>query len=132
MKKKGTRAIAIGFVFVCSFVLTEAAFAHHGTAAYDPSKQLTVRATMTEFEWANPHCELRFDVNDGKGNVQHWTVQAINPLMLSRFGWTRESLKPGDVVTVIFRPAKNGEMTGVLDKVVLANGQELPGKQPAN
>jgi hypothetical protein len=105
--------------------------AHHGEAAYDAAKTLTLRATMTEFEWANPHCELLFDVGDDKGNKQHWMVQAINPLMLTRYGWTRSSLKPGDMVTVVFHPAKNGEMTGLLDKVILANGRELAGRQSA-
>jgi Family of unknown function (DUF6152) len=105
------------------------ASAHHGEAAYEATKKLTVRATMTGFEWANPHCLLRFDVSDEKGNKQHWSVQAINPLMLSRYGWSSDSLKPGDMVTVVFRPAKNGDMVGILDKVVLANGRELFGRQ---
>jgi hypothetical protein len=111
------------------FLAPGPAIAHHGEAAYEATKKLTMRATMTEFEWANPHCLLRFDVSDDKGNKRHWIVQAINPLMLSRYGWTRDSLKPGDMVTVLFRPAKNGEMMGILDKVVLANGRELLGRQ---
>jgi hypothetical protein len=125
---KRFRALA----FLCSLFLFLApglALAHHGQAAYEPTKELTLRATMTDFEWANPHCQLRFNVSDEKGRVQHWSVQAINPLMLSRYGWTRATLKPGDTVTVVFHPAKNGDMTGVLDKVVLANGQELFGRQ---
>jgi hypothetical protein len=105
------------------------ALAHHGQAAYEPMKELTLRATITDFEWTNPHCQLRFDASDEKGHVQHWIVQAINPLMLSRYGWTRDTLKPGDSVTVVFHPAKNGDMTGILDKVVLANGQERFGRQ---
>lgn len=103
--------------------------AHHGQAAYETGKTVTVRATMTDFEWSNPHCELFFDVKDDRGSLHHWSVQAINPLMLSRYGWTRHSLQPGDMVTVVFHPAKNGEMTGILEKVVLANGRELPGRQ---
>ena len=113
------------------FLAPGLALAHHGEAAYDAAKILTLRATMTDFEWANPHCLLIFDANDDKGKVQHWTVQAINPLMLSRYGWTSGSLKHGDMVTVVFHPAKNGEMTGLLDKVILANGRELLGRQSA-
>jgi hypothetical protein len=111
------------------FLAPGPALAHHGEAAFDAAKKVTVRATMTDFEWANPHCQLFFNVSDDRGKVQHWSVQAINPLMLTRYGWSRDSLKPGDMVTVIFHPAKNGEMTGLLDKVVLANGRELPGRQ---
>ena len=111
------------------FLAPGLALAHHGEAAYDAAKTLTLRATMTDFEWANPHCQLFFDVIGSKGKVEHWSAQAINPLMLSRYGWSRDSLKPGDMVTVFLHPAKNGEMMGILDKVVLANGRELPGHQ---
>ena len=116
------------FVAFATFLFApRVALAHHGTTAYETTKKLTVRATMTEFDWENPHCHLHFDVNDGKRNAQHWTVEAINPLMLGRYGWTRESLKRGDMVTVVFRPAKNGAMIGILDKVILADGRELHG-----
>jgi hypothetical protein len=119
-----------GWATLCSadLLLAAPAFAHHGEAAYDAAKEVTVRATMTEFEWANPHCQLFFDASDNKGNKQHWIVLAINPLMLSRYGWTSSSLKPGDMVTVVFHPAKNGDLMGILDKVVLANGRELLGR----
>ena len=123
------------FLFVVSasgLSAPPAAQAHHGQAAYEPTKELTVRATMTEFEWANPHCLLRFDVSDDRGRVQHWMVQTISPLMLGRYGWTRSSLRPGDMVTIVFRPAKNGDMTGILDKVVLPGGQQLSGRYSEN
>lgn len=113
-----------------TFLLTpQTTLAHHGAAAYETTKRLTLRGTVTEFEWANPHCLLRFDASDDKGKEQHWAVQAISPLMLSRYGWTRSSLKPGDMVTVVFRPAKNGETTGILDKVILPDGRILSGRQ---
>src|ERR1700680_4719267 len=84
------------------FLAPGPAIAHHGEAAYEATKKLTVRASMTEFEWANPHCLLRFDVSDEKGNKQHWSVLAINPLMLSRYGWAGGSLKTGDMGTAVF------------------------------
>jgi Family of unknown function (DUF6152) len=131
LAKEGGRLnpVLVLAALVGSFIVPGLALAHHGEAAYETTKKLTVRATMTEFDWANPHCQLFFDVSDTKGKVEHWSVQAINPLMLSRYGWTRDSLKPGDMITVVFRPAKNGEMAGILDKVVLGNGRELPGHQ---
>jgi hypothetical protein len=127
MERRKTFAV-IFIALVASFLAPKAVLAHHGDAAYETNKTLSLRATVTEFDWTNPHCEVRFDVNGGRGTVQHWTVRALGPLMLSRYGWTKESLKMGQMVTVIFRPAKDGEMTGVLDKVVLADGQELSGK----
>ena len=101
--------------------------AHHGTAAYDYTKTLSLKATVTNFVWANPHCQIEFDVKDENGNAQRWIVEAFNPAMLQRDGWTkgRESMKPGDEVTISFHPSKNGEKVGILDKVVLAGGQIL-------
>jgi hypothetical protein len=128
MERRKTHLAIIFIALAVSFLAPKAVLAHHGDAAYEPTKTLSLHATVTEFDWTNPHCEVRFDVNNGRGNVQHWTVRALGPLMLSRYGWTKESLKTGQMVTVVFRPAKDGEMTGVLDKVVLANGQELSGK----
>ena len=102
-------------------------FAHHGTSAYDYSKTLTGKATISNFHWANPHCQIEFDFKDENGATQHWNIEAFNPAMLRRDGWTqgRESLKPGDEVTMSFHPAKNGMKVGILDKVVLADGQVL-------
>lgn len=113
-------ALALGLLAVCVPL-----FAHHGTAAYDYSKTLNVKATITEFKWANPHCQIEFDVKDDAGAAQHWIIEAFNPAMLRRDGWAqgRETFKPGDEVTISFHPAKNGMKVGILDKAVLANGQ---------
>jgi hypothetical protein len=102
-------------------------FAHHGTAAYDYTKTLSEKATITGFKWANPHCQIEFDFKDDAGAVEHWNIEAFNPAMLRRDGWTqgRESLKPGDEVTLSFHPAKNGMKVGILDKAVLADGTVL-------
>jgi hypothetical protein len=102
-------------------------FAHHGTAAYDYTKTLTEKATVTSFKWANPHCQIEFDFKDDAGAAEHWNIEAFNPAMLRREGWNlgRESLKPGDEVTMSFHPAKNGMKIGILDKVILADGTVL-------
>ena len=100
-------------------------FAHHGQAAYDLTKKLTVRGTVTDFTVTNPHAHFSFDVKDDKGKVQNWTMELSTPLMLMRTGWTRTILKPGDAVTVTFYPSKNGAGLGYLDNVVLADGTML-------
>ncbi len=102
-------------------------FAHHGTAAYDYSKTLTEKATITSFKWANPHCQIEFDFKDDGGAVEHWNIEAFNPAMLRREGWNlgRDSLKAGDEVTLSFHPAKNGMKVGILDRAVLADGTVL-------
>jgi hypothetical protein len=103
-------------------------FAHHGAAAYDTTKKITLKATVTEWFWANPHCFLKFDAKDDKGNVVHWAVEASNPADMVNLGWSKESFKPGDEVTVTFEPVKNGAPVGRIQQVVLANGQILKGR----
>jgi hypothetical protein len=131
MKREMFR-LFLGVACASLLFVPRVALAHHGEAAYEATKELTVRATVTEFTWANPHCMLRFDANDEKGRAQHWVVETISPLMLTRYGWTRSTLKPGDMVTVVFRPAKNGDATGILDKLILLNGQQLSGRFSEN
>jgi hypothetical protein len=105
--------------------------AHHGAAGYDMEKQLVMKATVMDWLWANPHCFLRFDATDDKGEVAHWTVEVSNPVDMTRRGWSKHSLNAGDQVTVTLRPAKNGAPVGQLLKVVLPNGQTLIGWNPA-
>ncbi len=116
---------AVLFAAVCAPLA-----AHHGFAAYDESKQLVMKATVTEWLWANPHCFLRFDAADDKGQVVHWAAEVSNPIDMTRRGWTKRTLNPGDHVTVTIRPAKNGAPIGQLLKVELPSGQSLVGWNP--
>ena len=101
--------------------------AHHGAAGYDMKKQLTMKGTVTQWLWANPHCFLKYDATDEKGTVEHWAVEVSNPADMIKRGWTLHSFKPGDEMTATVRPAKNGASVGQLLKVVLPNGQTLIG-----
>lgn len=112
-------------LFVSLFLMPVLGFAHHGTAAYDMTKLTTLKATITDFEYINPHVEIYFEVKDDKGQVQKWDAEAGNTLALHRHGWTSKSLKAGDVVTLIGNRAKNGSNVMHLQKVVLADGTEL-------
>ena len=105
--------------------------AHHGTAGYDMDKQLVMKATVTDWLWANPHCFLTFDTTDDKGATVRWTAEVSNPVDMTKRGWSRRILNPGDQITVTVRPAKNGAPVGQLLKVVLPNGQTLIGWNPA-
>jgi hypothetical protein len=100
-------------------------FAHHGTAAFDTTKKITVKATVTEWFWANPHCFMKFDAKDDKGNLVHWAAETSNPSDMVKLGWSKLTFKPGDEVTVTFIPVKNGLPVGRVQQVVLANGQIL-------
>src|ERR1700722_18901672 len=99
--------------------------AHHGNAAFDVGKRVTVTGTVTEWLWANPHCWLKVDVKDDKGNITHWVAETNNaPDMIER-GWSMRTFKPGDEVTLTVEPVKNGRPAGKVLEVVLPNGQKL-------
>jgi len=86
--------------------------AHHGAATFDTEKELTLKGTVTEWIWANPHCFLKFDAKDDTGTVRNWVVETQNPTTMSSRGWRRVSFKAGDPVTVALQPVKNGAPVG--------------------
>jgi hypothetical protein len=100
-------------------------WAHHGNAAYDDKNPITIKGTVTEFAWTNPHAQIYLDVKDDKGNVVHWSVETYSPGKLVRAGWTKDIVKVGDLVSINLIPAKNGSPVGFLHKLVLPNGKEL-------
>jgi hypothetical protein len=106
-------------------------FAHHGNSNFDTDKKLTLKATVTEWVWANPHCWLKFDTTDERGNVAHWIAETSNPADMTNLGgWTKQVFKPGDHVTVTLQPVKNGQPIGRVMQVVLASGQTLGTRIP--
>ena len=101
------------------------ALAHHSTAEYDMTALTSVKGTVTQFEWTNPHAYIHIDVKDDKGNMVEWTAELASLGMLSRVNWKRDTVKPGDEITIYGNRAKNGKTLMRLDKIVFANGQEL-------
>jgi Family of unknown function (DUF6152) len=87
-------------------------FAHHGNASYDSTKTVTVKGTVTDYIWSNPHVFLKVDAKDKNGNTSHWIIEAQNPLSQTEVGWTKNTFKPGDQVIVEVIPAKNGQPIG--------------------
>jgi hypothetical protein len=101
------------------------AWGHHSAAMFDASKQLDVTGTVKEFKWTNPHSWLLLESHDPAGKMVEFNVEANGPGYLVRQGWKRESLKPGDNVTITLNPMRDGSPGGNLVKAVLANGQQL-------
>lgn len=99
--------------------------AHHGAAALDTGREITLKGTVTEWIWSNPHCFLRFDAKDDTGTVRNWAVETQNPTTMTQRGWSRTSFKAGDEVTVTIEPVKNGQPVGRILTAVMANGQKL-------
>ena len=104
-------------------------FAHHGTGvAYETEKEVTLKGTVTEWMWSNPHCGILFDVTDDKGQVVHWGAELGNPHALSQAGMSKGVLKAGDKITITGHPARSGAPRMTLDQFVLADGRVLPKK----
>ena len=112
-------AIAVGLL-----TLSVPVFAHHGTAVLDTNKTLTMKGTVTEWDWSNPHCLLQFDIkNNEDGKIVHWIAETQNPAEMGSLGWGKASFKPGDEVTVALMPVKNGHPYGRIKQVVLPDGK---------
>jgi len=106
------------------------ASAHHGADTFATGKQVTLKGTVTEWIWANPHCFLRFDAKDDTGSVRNWVAETQNPVSMTARGLSRSMVKPGDQVTVTVEPAKNGEPVARLLSVVLPDGRTLVAAAP--
>jgi uncharacterized protein DUF6152 len=113
-------ALLFGLLTFCA-----PAFPHHGSAAYANAVVVFKDVTVTRFVWSNPHAIVMFDVKDDKGNVVHWAGEIGGPPAVSLLGWTRNSVQPGDVLTVYIWPAKSGRPVGRLNRIVFPDGKIL-------
>jgi hypothetical protein len=112
-------AAAISFL-----AMPRSADAHHGFAAFDTKTEVTLKGTVTDFHFVNPHCVVEFDVKDDKGEVRKWQGELTSANRLVPLGWRPNSLKAGDEVTITGYPGKNGAPAVWINKL-MSNGQVL-------
>jgi hypothetical protein len=104
------------------------ALAHHSFAAeYDPGKIVSLTGTVKKVEWTNPHSRMYLEVKDPKGAVTVWNFEFGSPNHLFRAGWTRNTVKEGDHVTIEGFAAKDGSHLAQTRQVTLADGKKVPG-----
>src|SRR5579863_8557147 len=120
-----TRAIPVFALAVGLLSVSMPLFAHHGTAVFDTDKTVTLKGSVTEWLWANPHCLLQFDVKNESGQTVHWIAETQNPAEMVSLGWGKTSLKPGDEISISLMPVKNGNPFGRVSMVVLPDGKTL-------
>ena len=118
------RLARIALSIATLLVVSVPTMAHHGNAAFE-SSQVTIRGTLTEWVWSNPHSFLLVDAKDDGGKLQHWRIEATAIPSLIDIGITKISFKPGDQVTVTVNPVKSGEPVGRVMNVVLPNGKKV-------
>jgi Family of unknown function (DUF6152) len=122
MKIALTLLAAVGLVTAAALPVA----AHHSFAAeYDAAKPVTLKGTVTRIEWTNPHARFYVDVKDPDGTVVSWNLELASPNVLVRQGWTRQSLKIGDEISVTGSSAKDGSKMANARNVTLANGKRV-------
>jgi hypothetical protein len=115
-------------VVTALFVISPVMFGHHGVSDYDVATVVTWHVTVAKFLFVNPHALLDFTRENDQDKIEQWQGELQSPNMLARKGhWTKDTVNAGDQITIVGCPSKNGAKTMLVRKVVLANGQELPG-----
>ena len=121
------KSIALAALAVA--VVPGLALAHHSYAAFDREHQVTINGTVLTWEWTNPHSHLQVSAPD-KGKPATWDLELSSPNILRSSGWTRESLKPGDKVTVLLYPRKDGIPGGNPITVTTGDGKVYGRQNP--
>lgn len=104
-----------------------AVLAHHSTAAYDLDRDQAIEGVVEEYHWANPHSWIKVRAPGEAGAATVWNIEFGSPSISIRTGWTPTTLKPGDRATFVFKPRKDGAMSGVLAVMILPDGRQLRG-----
>jgi hypothetical protein len=103
------------------------AMAHHSTAEFDYTQQLTIKGTVKEVQWTNPHSYIQLLVDGTGAEKVQWSVEIGSPSLNINLGWRKDSVKAGDVVSMLLSPARSGKPYGTLRLLTLADGRELKG-----
>ena len=103
------------------------AAAHHSTAEFDYTKQVTIKGTVKEVQWTNPHSYIQLIADGDAGEKIQWSVEIGSPSLNINMGWRKNSVKPGDMVTMLLSPARNGKPYGTLRVLTFPDGQKLEG-----
>ncbi len=109
---------------VALLVASASVFAHHSFSAFNTETEKTITGTVNRFEWTNPHTWVWVDVNEG-GKVVTWGVEGMSPNYLARRGWSKNTFKPGDKVSLTIRPMRDGSPGGMFVRGVLADGKPV-------
>ena len=126
MNARETRLILFA---ITVFLLSVPVLAHHGSAiSYETQleKAISMKGTVTEFVWKNPHCYILYNVKDANGKVVEWSAETSSPSsMTGEHGWSRTTVKAGDELTFTVLPSKVSTSAGLLYKLVAADGKVL-------
>jgi len=128
------RTLRALFLFLAAAALAAPPLAaHHGRGqTFDMKKQLTLKGTVSQVKWQNPHVLIFIDVADDAGKVVTWAFENSNVHTLATQGYNRNTLKVGQPITAVLNPAANGAPLGIIVKIVLADGREIMSRERGN
>ena len=121
---KGKKLVTLLAVFV-SLLPWIPAFAHHGTATYDFTHEVTVEGVVKDFQWSSPHSWVYLTVTNDKGEKEEWGGETGSPGTLARRGWSSHTFKPGDKIKMTGHAAKDGTKVMMLMKIQTPDGKEF-------
>lgn len=116
--------VRIGVVAVATLLLAGVGEAHHSGAIFEPERTITLSGTVREFQWTNPHCWIQLTVPASAGE-EEWSVEMGAPLQLYQGGWKPRTLKPGDEISVVVRPMRDGTHGGLFVAATRKDGTVL-------
>jgi len=114
------------------FLVAAIAFAHHSSVMFDRDSEITLKATVKEFFFINPHCSVTVTVTGDNGKATDWSFEAASVQGMVRAGWRKSTIKPGDSVTIVGHPLRNGEHGAQLVRVTLSDGTTLKSSEGGN
>jgi hypothetical protein len=112
-------------LIIAGLIVSLPVFAHHGSAAYDNAKSLSIKGVVTEYNFVNPHVEIFIDAKNANGDIEKWQGELNSPNLLAHRGWSRSTIKVGEEVTLVGFPAKSGAKSLRLEKVLGPDGKPL-------
>ncbi len=125
IKKQNPLRMIMQVAVVATFASASLALAHHSFTMFDTGKQVTLKGTIKQFDWTNPHTFTWIDVPNEKGEIETWGLEGMSPNYLGRRGWSKKTLQPGDKITIIINPLKDGLKGGMFLRCTLADGKEM-------
>ena len=121
------------FLLITGVVMFAPLSAHHGRGqSFDMKNRVTLKGTVSQVKWQNPHVLIFIDVKDDSGKVVTWAFENSNVHTLATQGYNRNTLRVGQEVTAIVNPAANGTPVGIVVKVILADGKEIMSRERGN
>ena len=124
---KPTVRISATLAGILSACFASTVSAHHSTAEFDYSRQVTIKGTVKEVQWTNPHSYIQLMADSETGEKVQWSVEIGSPSLNINLGWRKNSVKAGDVVSMTLSPARNGKPYGTLRILTFADGRTLQG-----